>query len=217
MLIFEPNPNSPESGLAKEIAALLRKGKIVAYPTDTLYALGADAFNHDAVHRITILKGRDGAKPFPYIIDSVERLEKWGIKLSPIAEAIAEDFWPGPISLVVKGSPGLPKQVLDENGRICLRVPQNKIARSVAGCAGGLLVSTSANPSGCPPSRSAQEAIDYFRGEIAAVIDGGRSEQDLPSTILDVSAGKVVIIREGAIPSEKILAALAQAQKRLDS
>jgi L-threonylcarbamoyladenylate synthase len=216
MLVFELNPDSPEPDLAREIAALLRKGKIVAYPTDTLYALGADAFNYDAVHGITILKGRDAAKPFPYIIDTMKRLEKWEIKLSPVAAAIAKDFWPGPLSLIVNGSQGLPRQVLDDKGRICVRVPHNKIACSIASSAGGLLVATSANPSGCSPSRSAQEAIEYFRGEIAAVIDGGRSDQHLPSTIVDVSEGKVVIIREGAVPSEKIFAALAQAQKRLD-
>jgi L-threonylcarbamoyladenylate synthase len=216
MQVFELNPDSPEPDLAREIAALLRKGKIIAYPTDTLYALGADAFNYDAVHGITILKGRDGTKPFPYIIDTIDRLDKWGIQLAPIARAIAKDFWPGPISLVVNGSKGLPRQVLDEKGRICIRVPRNKIARLIAGCAGGLLVATSANPSGRPPSRSAQEVIEYFRGEIAAVIDGGRSEQQVPSTIVDVSEGKVVIIREGAVPSEEILTALAQAQKRLD-
>jgi L-threonylcarbamoyladenylate synthase len=215
MQVFDLNPDSPEVDLTKEIAALLGQGKVVAYPTDTLYALGADAFNHDAVHRIAILKGRDGTKPFPCIIDTVERLQKWGIELSPVAGAIADNFWPGPVSLVVKGPIGLPGYVLNEKGAICLRVPESKIARSIARNIGGLLVATSANPSGCPPSRSAQEAIDYFRGEIDAVIDGGRSTKDSPSTILDVSEGKLVIIREGAVPSEEILSALARVQKRL--
>ena len=215
MQVFEPNPNSPEPDLAREIGSLLGQGKVVAYPTDTLYALGADAFNYDAVHRIAILKGRDGTKPFPCIIDAIERLEKWEIELSPIAWAIAEDFWPGPVSLIVKGPARLPGHVLDAKGTICVRVPKNEIARAIAGNIGGLLVATSANPSGCQPSRSVQEAMHYFRGEIDAVVDGGHSENELPSTILDVSEGKVVIIREGAVPSEKILAALAQAQKKL--
>jgi len=215
MQIFELNPESPEPDLVKEAADLLRKGKVIAYPTDTLYALGGDAFNYDAVHRIAILKGRDGTKPFPCIIDSVERLEKLGIELSPIAWAIAADFWPGPVSLIVKGPSRLSGNVLDEKGRICLRAPKNEIARSLASKVGGLLVATSANPSGRPAACDAHQAVDYFRGEIDAVIDGGRSPHEMPSTILDVSEGKLVIIREGAMPSGKILAALAQAQKKL--
>ena len=215
MLIFEPNPESPEPDIAKEIASLLRKGEIIAYPTDTLYGLGADAFNADAVHRITILKGRDGKKPFPYIIDKAERLEEWGIEVSALAEAIIEKFWPGPVSLIVNGSEKLPRHVLDSAGKICLRTPQSPIARSIAANTNGLIVATSANPAGRSPARTALEAIEYFRGEIGAVVDGGPCEQHLPSTILDVSGGKIAISREGAVPAEDILSALAEAQKRL--
>jgi len=215
MQIFELNPDNPDPDLVKEIGSLLKNGKIIAYPTDTLYGLGANPFDYDAVHRITILKGRDSAKPFPYIIDRVERLRQWGIHLSPLAEAIAQKFWPGPVSLVVRGSRKLPGHILDANKKICLRVPQNNIARSIAAAARGLIVATSANPGGLAPSRSAREAMEYFRGEIDAIVDGGPSEGAAPSTILDVSKGKVVILREGAVPSEKILSALADAQKRL--
>lgn len=215
MQVFELNPDNPEPELVNDVAALLKKGKVVAYPTDTLYGLGADAFNRDSIHRIAILKGREGAKPFPYIIDKAARLGEWGIELSPLANEVAGDFWPGPVSLVVKGTSRLPSHILDPKGNLCLRVPQNKIARSIAARLDGLIVATSANPAGVAPSRSAREAMDFFRGEIDAVVDGGPSPHGLPSTILDVSEGKIVILREGAVPSEKILTALASAQKKL--
>ncbi len=214
MQVFELNPEAPEPDLTGEIAALLRDGKIVAYPTDTLYGLGADAFDYNAVHRIVILKGREGAKPFPYIIDKRERLEEWEISLSPLAETIIEEFWPGPVSLIVKGPGKLPGHVLGPKGNVCVRAPRGKIARAIAARVGGLLVATSANPAGLPASRSAREAIEYFRGEIDAVVDGGPSESGLPSTIVDVSGEKIVILREGAVPSEKIFSALAGARKR---
>jgi L-threonylcarbamoyladenylate synthase len=214
MQVFELNPEAPEPDLAGEIAALLRDGKVVAYPTDTLYGLGANAFDYDAVHRIVILKGREGTKPFPYIIDKRERLGEWEISLNPLAETIVEEFWPGPVSLVVQGPGKLPGHVLGSKGTVCVRAPRGKIARALAASAGGLLVATSANPAGLPPSRSAREAIEYFRGEIDAVVDGGPSESGLPSTIVDVSEGKIVILREGAVPSEKIFSALAGAQKK---
>ena len=215
MQIFELNPEAPEPDLVGEIAELLRAGKVIAYPTDTLYGLGANAFDYDAAHRIVILKGREGQeKPFPHIIDKRERLEEWGISLGPLAETLVEEFWPGPVSLIVKGPGKLPAHALGPDGKVCVRIPRGKIARALAARAGGLIVATSANPAGQPASRSAREAMEYFRGEIDAVVDGGPSESGLPSTIVDVSDEKIVILREGAVPSEKIFMALAGAKKK---
>ena len=134
MQIFELNPEAPELDLTGEIAELLRDGKVIAYPTDTLYGLGANAFDYNAVHRIVILKGREGTKPFPYIIDKRERLEEWEISLSPLAETIVEEFWPGPVSLVVKGPGKLPAHTLGPQGKVCVRTPRSEIARALAGC-----------------------------------------------------------------------------------
>ena len=213
MKIFELDPGNPDHELINEIASLLKEGAIIAYPTDTLYGLGADALNPEAVRRIGILKGRDSAKPFPYIIDKAERMNQWDITLSVAAGSIAEELWPGPVSLVVEGSAYLPGHVLDSRKTICLRVPENAIARSIAGALGGLLVATSANPAGRPAARSAHEATAYFRGEIDAVVDGGPSLTPSPSTVVDVSGQKVVILREGAVPGERILRVIADSSK----
>ena len=214
MKVFEPNLEAPNPGLTHEIAALLKKGGIIAYPTDTLYGLGGDAFNPEASHRIRMLKGREGAKPFPYIIDTAKRLSEWHIRLGPDAEVIAKTFWPGPVSLVVEDSGTLPKEVLHSGRTICVRVPDNKIARAITSALGGLLIATSANPSGHASARTAQEAIRYFRGEIDAVVDGGPMISALPSTVVDVTGDKLVILREGAIPADLIMARVAGAKKR---
>ncbi len=213
MKIFKLDPSNPEADLISEIASLLKEGKTVAYPTDTLYALGGDPFDPEAMRRIAVLKGRDGSKPFPYVIDRADRLRQWGVKLAFTAEALAERFWPGPVSLVVDATGRLPAHLLNQRRTICLRMPESGIARSIAEALGGLLAATSANPEGMSPARSARQAMEYFRGEIEAVVDGGPSPQSLPSTIVDVSMGKVVILREGAVPAEKILTALAEAKK----
>ncbi len=198
-----------------EIASLLKKGGVIAYPTDTLYALGGDAFNPDVHHKIRILKERKAAKPFPYIIDKSERLREWGLELSPVAATIASKFWPGPLSLVLEDSGGLPADVLDANRTICLRMPDSKIARAIAGALGGLVIATSANPGGRAPARTAPEAVELFRGEIDAVVDGGPGASSQPSTIVDVTGSKVVILREGAIPAAKVRAAAEEFERKL--
>ncbi|MBI4832247.1 MAG: threonylcarbamoyl-AMP synthase [Candidatus Lindowbacteria bacterium] len=217
MKIFEVDPEHPDHELVSEIVALLKKGAVIAYPTDTLYALGGDAFNKELNHRIRILKGREGTKPLPHIIDEAERLAQWRIRLSPPAAVIAAKFWPGPVSIVVKGSSALPAEVLDSRKTICVRVPDCRIARSLAGGVSGLLVATSANPSGQPPARTAHEAAEYFRGEIDAVVDGGPSASELPSTIVDVSGRQTVILREGALRSERIKAVIAMIENQPDT
>jgi L-threonylcarbamoyladenylate synthase len=214
MKIFALNAAAPEPKLVNEIASLLKEGGTIAYPTDTLYGLGADAFNRDAYHRIGILKGRDGRKPFPHVVDKPERLNEWQINITPIAAAIIDEFWPGPVSLIFQDTGNLPTYTLGPSQTVCLRIPDCAIARSIAGALGGLLVATSANPSGRPAACSAQEAIGYFRGEIDAVIDGGPSICRMPSTIVDVTHRKAVIVREGAVPAEKLRAVLAEIQEQ---
>jgi len=213
MKVYALDPNGPDPELVTEIASLLKQDGTIAYPTDTLYGLGADAFNPVAYQRIGILKGRDGEKPFPHIIDRVGRLTDWEVRLGPAAEEIIEAFWPGPISLIVQDTGKLPSYVLGPGRTLCVRVPDNRIARDIAGSLGGLLAATSANPAGHPPACCTADAIGYFRGEIDAVIDGGPSRRRLPSTIVDVTGQKVVILREGAIPADEVRAVIDKIQK----
>ncbi|RJP23758.1 MAG: threonylcarbamoyl-AMP synthase [Candidatus Abyssobacteria bacterium SURF_5] len=206
MKIFELNPESPEPNLLHEIGSLLKKGGIIAYPTDTFYAVGGDAFNHEVHHRVRIMKGREANKPFPFIMDKAERLAEWGITLSPLAAAAAERFWPGPLSLIIQDSGTLPADVVDARGTLCVRVPANRIARTISGSVGGLVIATSANPAGKKPARTAREATSWFKGEVDAVVDGGPSPSSLPSTIVEVTGRKMIILREGVISVDQLMA-----------
>jgi L-threonylcarbamoyladenylate synthase len=214
MTVFELNPADPDPELLGQISSLLTKDGVIAYPTDTLYGIGGDGFNPDTHHKIIILKGRDGTKPFPYIIDSVDRIGLWQLKLGVVAAALMKQFWPGPVSLVLNGSDELPRHIFDKNRTVCLRLPDNAIARALAAAVKGLLISTSANLAGRAPATCAREAMGYFRGEIDAVVDGGPSVGREPSTIVDVSGNDAVIVREGAIPAEKIRTVAADAKNR---
>jgi L-threonylcarbamoyladenylate synthase len=114
------------------------------------------------------------------------------------------EFWPGPVSLILRDSGTLPGHMLGPGKSICVRVPDNGIACAIAGALGGILTATSANPAGCAAARSAREAMTYFRGEIDAVVDGGRSSHALPSTVIDVTGRETVIVREGAVSADRV-------------
>jgi L-threonylcarbamoyladenylate synthase len=213
MKIFELEPGSPEPKLINEIGSLLKKGGVIAYPTDTVYGLGGDAFNYDVHHRVRTLKGRGGNKPFPFIIDKADRLPEWGIQLNAIASALTQRFWPGPLSIIVEDAGALPSDVLGARRTMCVRLPASKIARAIAGSVGGLLIATSANPAGGKPAQSARVAADFFKGEIDAVVDGGPSPSALPSTIVDVTGRKMVLLREGSVPSEQLLQVVSDIER----
>lgn len=215
MKIFSLNAHSPEPKLINEIGSLLKKGGVIAYPTDTFYGLGGDAFNYEVHHRVRTLKGREGGKPFPFIIDKAERLAEWGIRLNSLGVALVKRFWPGPLSIIVQDTGALPADALDARKTMCVRLPDSKIARAIAGSVGGLLIATSANPSGGKPARSAREAAEAFKGEIDAVVDGGPSPLRVPSTIVDVAGGKMIILREGAIPVDQLLQVADNVEKEI--
>jgi L-threonylcarbamoyladenylate synthase len=116
---------------------------------------------------------------------------------------------------VVEDAGTLPGDALDPRRAMCVRVPAHKIARAIAGSIGGLLIATSANPSGAKPARTAREAANYFKGEIDAVVDGGPSPSSLPSTIVDVTGRKMVILREGAVPIDQLAHLADRIEKKL--
>jgi L-threonylcarbamoyladenylate synthase len=215
MKIFDLTPGSPEPKLINEIGSLLKKGGVIAYPTDTVYGLGGDAFNYEVHHRVRTLKGRESAKPFPFIIDKAERLAEWGIRLNPLARALVERFWPGPLSIIVEDVGALPADALDARKTMCVRLPASRIARAIAGSVGGLLIATSANPSGGRPARNARDAAEAFKGELDAVVDGGPSPLALPSTIVDAAGRKMIILREGAVPIDQLLQVADKVEKEI--
>jgi len=180
-------------------AGLLRDGKVVAFPTETVYGLGARADDEAAVERIYRLKGRPREKQLAILIPSVEAAGGHAAPLCPDAGALAERFWPGPLTLVVPNGTG---------GQVGLRCPDCEVTRQMLVLAAVPVVAPSANLSGQPPAVSAEEVLRVFQDKIEAVLDGGPARLGVSSTVVRVCEGGIEILRQGALTEEEILAAL---------
>jgi len=181
-------------------AACLAGGGIVAYPTETYWALGALFSREEALARLVRAKLRPAGKPLPLLAADRGQVSRVAAPLSPEAERLALRFWPGPLTLVVPAAPGVPEAILAGTGVVGVRIPGSEVARALAAAAGGPLVSTSANPSGGPPPVSAADLDPALRGSIDGVLDAGPSPGGLPSTVVEVSGGGVRLLRPGAVP-----------------
>ncbi len=189
--------DAPEA--VKEAAAALGRGELVAFPTDTVYGLAA---GHDHVRKLYVAKDRPKDKRIPVLLSDAANLEASAF-VTPAARALAARFWPGPLSLVL---------VAPRRGTIAFRVPDQPVARRLIAASGGGLPVTSANRSGQPDAKTAQEVLDQLDGRIALVLDGGPVSGGVPSTVVDCTTDQVKIVREGAISRAEIEAALRQAK-----
>jgi L-threonylcarbamoyladenylate synthase len=179
----------------KLVAEAIKKGAVVAIPTETVYGLAANFFNKQAVERIFRLKKRPKNKPLPVQIKDISYLEELTGEISTFAYQLMNTFWPGPLTLVVPAKDG---------GTIGLRIPDNKIAQSVIEKSQTPLVVPSANLSGAPPATTATEVLQTFDGRIEMVIDAGKVKLGVASTVVDLSVSPYRILRESAISSEDI-------------
>ncbi|HEY6098158.1 MAG TPA: L-threonylcarbamoyladenylate synthase [Anaeromyxobacter sp.] len=188
-------------------ADVLRRGGIVAYPTETFYGLGALARDAAAVGRLASAKGRPGAKPLPLIAGDRAQVDEVAT-LDASAARLAAAFWPGPLTLVLPARPGLPEPILAGTATVGIRIPGSEIARALALAAGGALVSTSANTSGDPPPVRADDLSPALRSRLDGVLDAGPTPGGLPSTVVVLERGEAVLVRDGAVPLRDVLAAL---------
>jgi L-threonylcarbamoyladenylate synthase len=186
---------------------VLAQGGIVAFPTDTVYGLGADVFSNQAVLRLYRAKGRSHKKAIPVLIAGPEDLERVAAEAPPMAERLGAKYWPGPLTLVVPSQPHLLLQV-SPYPSVAVRVPDHPFARALLAAAGPLAV-TSANPSGRPSARTAEAVLTGLAGKVDLVIDGGETPGDRPSTIVDCTGQAPRLLREGPISLEAIHQALA--------
>jgi L-threonylcarbamoyladenylate synthase len=186
------------AGIA-DAARAIRDGQVVAYPTDTVYGLGADPFNVDALEKIFALKRRQKDAPLLLIAADIDQVEAIVESISPAARRYADAFWPGPLSLLLPRSHSLPEMVTAGLSQVCVRIPDHETARALCGEVGRVIVSTSANPSGEAPAYSVAEL--QLPG-IAIAIDEGALSPGPPSTILDPETGAV--LREGAVTASML-------------
>ena len=181
---------------------------ILAYPTETVYGLGSAA-DAESLERLAGLKGRPAGKPFLLLVSSRAMAERAGLVFSPAAHALAEAFWPGPLTLVLKGGEGkLPDGLRGPEGGIAVRHTSHKAVARLIGLLDQPLTSTSANRPGGPPAPGAEQIVAMFRSAYDAgellVLDGGALGNVPPSTIVDCTSARPVLIREGALPRAEL-------------
>ena len=181
---------------------VLRRGGLVAFPTDTVYGVGALAFNEDAVKSIYTAKDRPVEKAIAILLGGLEDLDKVTLEVPQKAAKLASRFWPGPLTLVVPKHPRLPG-VVSDLPTVGVRMPDHPVARGLLRAAGPMAVS-SANISGKENPETAQEVMRQLNERIHLVLDGGRTPGGIPSTVVDCTGVEPVILREGPVTLEEI-------------
>ena len=193
--------HSPDA--IKQALDVLRTGGLVAFPTDTVYGVGALAFNGKAVESIYIVKDRLIEKAIPVLIGEESDLEKVGMDIPDIAYKLATRFWPGPLTVLVPKKLTLPESV-SATDTIGVRVPDHGVARALLRAAGPMAV-TSANISGQQSPSTAEEVFAQLSGRIELIIDGGKTPGGVPSTLVDCTGKEIKILRDGPIALEDLL------------
>ncbi|MBI5470191.1 threonylcarbamoyl-AMP synthase [Candidatus Kaiserbacteria bacterium] len=197
---------------ALEAAAVLGRGGVIVFPTDTLYGLGANAFSNEAVDKVYAIKGRDEKKPIHAIAADIAMIEKYAV-VDNIGRKLAEKFFPGPFTLILKKKPEVENGITRGIETIGFRIPANDFCIAIARAFGKPYTATSANKAGEPPQRSVDAALAQLgaASEIVDItFDAGKLPESEPSTVVDVSSGELRILREGAISAREIYAALGR-------
>jgi L-threonylcarbamoyladenylate synthase len=203
--ILKINNSTPEAALINYAANQIKAGRVVGMPTDTFYGLAVDPLNLRAVDRVYEIKSRSRHKPLSLLIESVDQAESLVQNLSDDFYALAQKFWPGPLTVIVKASSNLPLKVTANTGNVAIRVPDSPIALGLVRAAGTPITATSANLSGASECTTAAEVRDQLGDRIPLIVDGGTTPRTVASTIVDLSDDmKWRVIREGAIPIEQI-------------
>ncbi|MGA2783770.1 MAG: L-threonylcarbamoyladenylate synthase [Candidatus Bathyarchaeia archaeon] len=192
------SPNLDSLAAAAEVVA---NGGIVAYPTDTVYGLGCDPFNFQAVKAVLRAKG-ERSKPLPVLVETIQSADVI-VDFSRRALKVAAAFWPGPLTMVLKAKPTVPS-ILAPDKTVGVRSPKHAVCLKLLGMCSGMLVGTSANKTGQPPATTANEVAQELGDQIDLLLDGGRTMLGVSSTVLDLTKG-FRILREGPISREELL------------
>ncbi len=201
----------PKPGTLRRAAQAIRRGEVIAAPTDTLYGLLADSRDEGALRRLFRLKGRPENKPILLLIDSVQRLDGIVRETPQVFSALAGEFWPGPLTLVLPADPLVSERVTAGTGTVAVRLPRSPLVRALARYANCALTGTSANRSGRLGARSADEVAAQLGRGVPLILDAGRVVRCMPSTIVDLVGGEPRILREGRVSAWQIERALRRA------
>jgi L-threonylcarbamoyladenylate synthase len=211
-------PGNPTGGLPiAEAVAILRRGGLVAFPTETVYGLGADARNPAAVARLYKVKGRPPEHPVIVHLGEPAQLSDWAREIPESARALAARFWPGPLTLVLRRAADVGDHLTGAQDTIGLRVPGHPVALELLRRFGGAIAAPSANKFGRVSPTTAQHVRNDLDGEVDLILDGGACEVGIESTIVDVSGDGPVLLRPGRIGADEIAAATGMRMRARDA
>jgi len=190
------------AGVEAAVTAL-QDGGLVVLPTDTVYGIAADAFSPTAVAALLAAKGRGRDMPVPVLVGSWRTLDGLVDELGPLARRMVQEFWPGPLTLIVRAAPSLAWDLGETRGTVAVRMPQHPVALEVLTQTGPLAVS-SANRSGMPPAVDAADAEAQLGDAVQVYLDAGPAGEPVPSTIVDLTGDRARVLRSGALPVERL-------------
>ncbi|MDP3730287.1 MAG: L-threonylcarbamoyladenylate synthase [Candidatus Omnitrophota bacterium] len=193
--VIKIDPVNPDKKNIAAAAKVIREGGLVIFPTETVYGIAANFLDAKAIERLYAVKARPSVKPFTVHISDPDMIRDMGCVISAMAEKLMARFWPGPLTIILRS---------DKAEKIGFRMPANKIALELIRASGVPVVAPSANLSGRPAPVTAQDAIADLGGKIDMVIDGGRTEIGLESTVVDLTADPFKVLRAGAIKEEEL-------------
>jgi L-threonylcarbamoyladenylate synthase len=203
-VIIKIDADRPEPDRIDQAVAILKSGGVIAFPTETLYGLGADARDPAAIDKTFGIKGRDFKNPILVVIGDVRHLEAFAESIPTEAQKLMDRFWPGPLTIVFRAAPSVSPKLTAGSGKIGIRLTSHPIAMAISRRLGGPLTATSANLSGSPECSSAAEVLSQLEGKLDGVVDGGQTPGGKGSTIVDATVSPIKILREGVIAAALI-------------
>lgn len=210
--ILKINPQNPEKDKIEQAAQVWRDGGTVAFPTETVYGLGANALNEAAVKKIFEAKGRPADNPLIVHISDFEEVDRLVENIPAGTKHLMSSFWPGPLTIIMKKSNIIPDIITAGLDTVAIRLPSHPIARSLIKVSGIPIAAPSANTSGKPSPTIAQHVIDDLFGKVDIIIDGGPAEVGLESTVIDVTGEIPVLLRPGGVTYEQLRSVLGEVQ-----
>jgi len=208
VLTLSTDATHPDPEAIARAAALVREGRVVAFPTDTLYGLAADPGQAEAVEELYRIKGRQVDQAIPLIAADLDQVRTLLGELPEAVCRLGACFWPGPLTLILPAWPGLAPNLLAGGTTVAVRVPDHPVARALARAAGGPITSTSANRSGAPPTSDPAAVAADLGPSLAGLLDAGPSPGGPASTIVDVRGHEPRLLRPGAVAFERVLECL---------
>lgn len=202
------SPENPDPAAIRYAAEFIRRGQIVAIPTDTFYGIAADPFNLAAVEEIYRVKGRPETRALPILVNSTRSALPLTRDVPYTFHKLAAKFWPGPLTILVEASTGVPLKVTAHTGNVALRWPNSPIVNALIERSGGPVTGTSGNISGQPACATAIDLLEQMGDRLPLILDAGETPGNLASTIVKLDGDDWEIMREGVIPEQDIRAAL---------